>query len=151
MVMDIQELLSLKGIFLDVAAADKAALLRELARRAQAATQVPADRILAELVKREDLGSTGVGNGLALPHVRLPEIVRPSAFFIRLQRPIDFDAVDSQAVDLVVLLLLPKDPKLAQTALACMAKAFRDPERLAHVRGAANGYAILDALATNGP
>jgi PTS system nitrogen regulatory IIA component len=147
--MDIQELLSLKGVFLDVPATDRPTLLRELARSAEAATRVPAERIFAEVVKREDLGSTGVGNGLALPHVRLAEIARPSALFARLQRPIDFDAVDGQGVDLVVLLLLPNASKLAQSALACVAKAFRDPRRLEHVRQAANARAVLDALTAN--
>jgi nitrogen PTS system EIIA component len=95
-----------KGIFLDVAATDKPALLRELARRAEAGRRVPPERILAELVKREDLGSTGVGNGLAIPHARLSEVARPTALLFRLQRLIDFDAVDGQGVDLVVLLVL---------------------------------------------
>ncbi|MFM9848680.1 MAG: PTS sugar transporter subunit IIA [Hyphomicrobiaceae bacterium] len=147
--MDIQELLSPKGIFLDVPATDKPTLLRELARRAEAGTPVPAERILAELVKREDLGSTGVGNGLAIPHVRLAEVARPTALFVRLQRPIDFDAVDGQGVDLVVLLVLPNMPKLAQSALASVAKAFRDPRHLEHVRQAANARAVLDALAAD--
>jgi PTS system nitrogen regulatory IIA component len=146
--MQIQQLLSPKGIFLGVAAAGKAALLRELARRAEAVTHVPAERILAELVKREDLGSTGVGGGLAIPHVRLQEIAHPAALFARLQRPIDFDAVDGQSVDLVVLLVLPTASKLAQSALACVAKALRDPERLAHIRAAADPGAVLGALAS---
>jgi nitrogen PTS system EIIA component len=149
--MEIQELLSLKGIFLDVPAADKSTLLRELARRAESATLVSADRILAELVKREDLGSTGVGNGLAIPHVRLAEVARPTALFVRLRRPIDFDAVDGQGVDLVVLLILPNASKLAQSALACVAKAFRDPHRLEHIRQAANAHTILEALPAEMP
>ena len=144
--MEIQELLSLKTIFLDIAAADKATLLRELARRAQDIAHVPAERILAELMKREDLGSTGVGNGLAIPHVRLAEISRPSALFMRLRRPIAFEAVDGQEVDLVVLLVLPNASKLAQSALACVAKAFRDPRHLERARQAATVPAVLDAL-----
>jgi PTS system nitrogen regulatory IIA component len=148
--MEIQELLSLQAIVIDVAAADKPALLRDLARRAEAVTHIPAERILSGLVKREDLGSTGVGSGLALPHVRLAEITHPFALLARLQRPIDFDAVDGQDVDLVVLLLLPNAPKLAQSALASVAKAFRDPERLARIREAPNSYAVLDALIANG-
>lgn len=147
--MQIQDVLSPKSIFIDIAVADKPALLRELARRAEADTHVPAARILAGLLQREELGSTGVGNGLAIPHVRLAEIARPSAFLLRLRRAIDFDAVDGQDVNLVVLLLLPNAPKLAQSALACVAKALRDSRRLKQARQAATAPAMLEVLQSN--
>jgi PTS system nitrogen regulatory IIA component len=66
--MDIKDFLSPKHVLIDIRASDKASLLRELARLAAAALDLPADRISGELLKREELGSTGTGGGVAIPH-----------------------------------------------------------------------------------
>ena len=95
--MNIADFLSPTDVMIDVAAADKQKLLSELARKAAAIIDVPPEHILAELFKREELGSTGVGGGVALPHARFQQIAKPFGMFVRLRKPIAFDAVDGQA------------------------------------------------------
>jgi Phosphoenolpyruvate-dependent sugar phosphotransferase system, EIIA 2 len=86
------------------------------------------ERIAAEILKREELGSTGTGGGVAIPHARIQELNEPFGIFARLNRPIDFQAIDTRPVDLVFLLLLPGDPVGEQLkALATVARKLRDP------------------------
>jgi nitrogen PTS system EIIA component len=108
--MDIKEFLSPTDILVDVRASDKTRLLQELARRAAAALNLPAERISMEILKREELGSTGTGGGVAIPHARIHGLNRSFGILARLNRPIDFDAIDRRPVDLVFLLLLPDNP-----------------------------------------
>ena len=89
------------------ARSDKAGVLQELARRAGAALKIPAETISAALLKREQLGSTGMGDGIAIPHARVPGVKSPFGMLARLKQPVDFHAVDGQPVDLVFLLLAP--------------------------------------------
>ena len=96
---------------------------------------------------RDELGSTGVGNGVALPHARLVGLKTPFSLFARLRRAIDFEAIDDQPVDLVFLLLLPESENGEQlNALACAARALRDPEVLKQIRGAADPDALFRAI-----
>ena len=74
-----------------------------------AALGLPADQILDALLKREALGSTGTGGGIAIPHARLRGVSKPFGLLVRLARAIDFDAMDGRPVDIVCLLLLPTD------------------------------------------
>ena len=88
-----------------------------------------ADEVSEQITKREELGSTGVGNGVALPHARLRGLKVPFGLLARLRQGIDFAAIDDQPVDIVFLLLLPETADGAQlNALACVARAMRDPE-----------------------
>src|SRR6516164_5277610 len=126
--MRISELLSSADVISDVVFADKQKLLEELARRAAGPVDVQPELILSELIKREQLGSTGIGGGIAIPHARFHKVAKPLAIFVRLKMPIDFDAVDDQPVDAVVLLLLP-DAATGERlgALACIARKLREP------------------------
>src|SRR5262245_41945312 len=108
--MDIRDFLSPSHVRIDVRATDKAGLLKELANLAAKALNMAADRISTELFKREDLGSTGTGGGVAIPHARMPEVKNPFGLLLRLDRAINFDAIDGQPVDIVFLLLLPATP-----------------------------------------
>jgi PTS system nitrogen regulatory IIA component len=92
-------------------------LLKELADRAASSLSLPADRILSELLKRETLGSTGTGGGIAIPHARIPGLDKPFGILVRLRQPIDFNAIDSQPVDLLFLLLLPVTSDKEQPSL----------------------------------
>lgn len=113
----------------DVSAADKQQLLQQMARRAGAIVDVLPDRILSELIKREELGSTGMGGGVAIPHARFHQVAGPFGMLACLRKPIDFDAVDGKPVDIVFLLLLPEAPDGERLgALACIARKLRDPE-----------------------
>src|SRR5437867_4078837 len=103
--MNITEFLSPADALVDVAASDKPRLLRELADRAAAALGMPADKISEELSKREALGSTGTGGGVAIPHARIEGLKRPYGLLVRLKQKVDFTAIDGKPVDLVFLLL----------------------------------------------
>ncbi len=83
--------------------------IQELAARAAGLTGQSERDILEILQQRERLGSTGIGNGIAIPHGKLPKLERLFGLFARLDRPIDFEALDGQPVDLIFLLLNCKD------------------------------------------
>ena len=144
--MILAELIPPDRVFDRLRAADKPALLAELARRAGAALGLPAPGIAAAIAAREALGSTGVGAGIALPHARLPGLVAPAAFLARLERPLDFDAVDGRPVDLLVLLLSSPDDGGHLQALAALSRRLRDPPTAASMRKAPNGAAARDIL-----
>jgi len=145
--MKIADFLSPNDVMLDIAAADKQKLLSALSRKAGPIIDVRPERILAELEKREGLGSTGVGGGVALPHARFDQVGKPTGVFVRLRKPIAFDAVDGQPVDIVFLLLLPQTPDGDTLgALASIARKLRKPEITAALRGARDGAEIYRAL-----
>jgi nitrogen PTS system EIIA component len=145
--MKISDFLSPAHVMLDVRVSDKAGLLHELSRQAAAEMGLDRDETAAQIAKREALGSTGVGNGVALPHARLPGLKAPFGLFARLRRPIDFEAVDDQPVDIVFLLLLPETANGEQlNALACVARALRDPGTLRRIRDADNADALFKAI-----
>jgi nitrogen PTS system EIIA component len=146
--MNIRDFLSAKDVAIDVAVSNKKKLLLELARKAGARLQLPPEHILAELSKREELGSTGVGDGVAIPHARFSEMDRPFGMLFRLRQPIDFDALDGKPIDLVFLLLLPESSKGEQlSALACVARKLRSPAVTAALRKSANATEISRVLA----
>ncbi len=94
-------------IVINLEARDKSAVLDALANRASAVCGVEASLIALKLFEREEHGSTGIGNGIAIPHCRLPEMQNVCAFFAHLKTPVDFDAADGKPVDLIFLLLSP--------------------------------------------
>ena len=103
--------------------------LQELAARAAELTGQNERTIFEILLQREKLGSTGVGNGIAIPHGKLPKLDKLFGLFARLDRPIDFEALDGQPVDLVFLLLAPEGAGADHLkALARVARLLRDPE-----------------------
>jgi PTS system nitrogen regulatory IIA component len=149
--MKIRDVLSPTDVIIDVRANDKTRLLEQLSTQAAAKAGLPADEVAREIAKREELGSTGVGNGVALPHARLPNLKAPFGLLARLRHAIDFDAIDGEPVDIVVLLLLPETADRAQlNALACVARAMRDPETLQRVRTVADREALFRAIADSG-
>jgi PTS system nitrogen regulatory IIA component len=146
--MKIFDFLSAVDVKVDVAATDKKKLLAELASEAAAKIGIGADRIAAELLKREDLGSTGVGGGVAIPHARFAQAKTPFGMLVRLKKPVDYDAVDGKPVDIVSLLLLPEGSGGEQQlgALANIARKLRNPAITAALRRARDStdmYRIL--------
>jgi len=106
-----------------------------------------ANEVCTQIIKREELGSTGVGNGVALPHARLQGLTTPFGVFARLRHGIDFEAIDSQPVNIVFLLLLPDGTGASQlNALASVARALRDPETLQRIRSAADRDSLFQAI-----
>jgi PTS system nitrogen regulatory IIA component len=136
--MKLEEFLAPENVLIGVNAPDKGRLLAELS--ASAAERIGRDHveIAREVAKREELGSTGMGGGIAIPHARLAQLDRPFGLLARLKRPLDFDAVDAAPVDLVFLLLQPAASQSDLNALAAVARALRDTERLQKMRAAAS-------------
>jgi PTS system nitrogen regulatory IIA component len=145
--MKISDFLSPTQVMIDVKASDKSRLLEQLSTEAAAEAGLAVDEVVREIAKREELGSTGVGNGVALPHARLPSLRAPFALFARLRHGIDFDAIDGEPVDIVVLLLIPEAGDSAKNALACVARALRDTETLRKVRSAPDREALFRVIA----
>jgi PTS system nitrogen regulatory IIA component len=115
--------------------------------RAGEALNHDAERIAGNILKREELGSTGIGGGIAIPHARIEHLTMPFGVVARLRRPLDFDAVDGQPVDLVFLLLLPIAPASEQlNALAAVTRKLRNPNVLRDVRSAPDGARLYNAL-----
>jgi nitrogen PTS system EIIA component len=145
--MKIKAFLSAADVAIDVRAADKATLLKELAARAAAAVNLPVAMVAAEIEKRDDLGSTGIGRGVAIPHARLRDIAKPLGLLARLKSPIEFDAVDGQPVDLVFLLILPAASQLDQlNCLAAVARTLRDADTLRKMRTATTTTELYRAV-----
>jgi PTS system nitrogen regulatory IIA component len=149
--MKISDFLSPTDVALDVRVGDKPRLLQHLSAQAAAELSLNAEEVSSAIMKREELGSTGVGNGVALPHARLKDLKAPFGIFVRLRHAIDFEAIDDKPVDLVFLLLLPSAAHETQlNALACVARALRDPDTLHQVRGAPDQGALFQAIANSG-
>lgn len=126
---------------------NKKQVIQELAARAAELTGQNERAILEILMQREKLGSTAVGNGVAIPHGKLPKLGRLFGLFARLERPVDFEALDGQPVDLVFLLLAPESAGADHLkALARVARMLRDAEtarKLRESRDADAVYAVL--------
>ena len=145
--MNIKDFLAPADVIVATRAADKDQLLRELSRRAAATLGLDAEQVASEILKREQLGSTGMGEGIAIPHARIPKLDRPFGTLTRLKKAIDFAAIDEKPVDLVFLLLLPGATEGDQlNALASVARTLRDSEIATAIRGArddAEAYAAI--------
>jgi PTS system nitrogen regulatory IIA component len=149
--MKIRDVLSPTDIIIDARASDKTRLLKKLSTQAASKAGLAAEEVAREIAKREELGSTGIGNGVALPHARLRGLKVPFGLLARLREGIDFEAIDDRAVDIVFLLLLPETADRAQlNALACVARVMRDPESLQRVRTVADREALFRAIADSG-
>jgi len=133
-------------------AGSKKQALHDLA--SQAARLVGRDEreIFDTLLQRERLGSTGIGEGIAIPHGRLPKLDRLFGMFARLDRPIDFEAIDGEPVDILFLLLAPEGAGADHLkALARIARMLREPgihDRIRAARDASALYAVLTQDAT---
>jgi PTS system nitrogen regulatory IIA component len=148
--MDIRGLLSPADILVDLPAPDKSRLLSDLSTRAASTLQLDAGAIASQILKREALGSTGVGGGVAIPHARIPGLRRPFGVIARLRRPIAFDAIDEQPVDVVFLLLLPAAAEGEQlNALATVARKLRDKPTLRNIRTASDAATLYQAFMTD--
>src|SRR4051812_47589175 len=126
----------------------KKQVLQELAARAATLTGQNERAIFEILLQRERLGSTGVGNGIAIPHGKLPKLPKLFGLFARLDRPVDFEALDNEPVDLVFLLLAPEGAGADHLkALARVARLLRDPDTVHKLRQSRDAEAIYAVLA----
>ena len=147
--MDIKEFLSPTDALADFVTPGKVPLLQGLAQRASDSLKLPVELISSALLKREELGSTGTGGGIAIPHARIPGLNKPFGTLVRLRQPIDFDAIDDQPVDLLFLLLLPVTSNKEQlNALASVARILRSPESVRSLRRARDDADLFRVMAT---
>ena len=145
---DLSAILSVEAIDDDLVAANKKALIQQLAAAAGRLSGLPAKHIVACLNAREKLGSTGFGAGTAIPHAKLEGLTQVFGYFARLTQPIDFQAIDGLPVDLVFLLLSPPDAGADHLkALATVSRVFRDRQIVAKLRGARSKDALSALLA----
>ena len=140
----IAEFLPPANVFGDVAASGKVELLQVLSKRAAAVAKLPADAVAKAILKREGLGSTGTGEGIAIPHARFAELKKPLGLLARLRKAIDFDAIDGKPVDIVFLLLLPDADPL--NVLADVARRLRNPETVNSIRRADESTQMYRAI-----
>lgn len=130
-----------------VSASTKRQALGVAAEIAARAWRLKAPRIFDALIEREELGATGVGHGVAIPHAQVEGLDRVRGVFVRLRPPIDFGAVDDEPVDLVFALLSPPDSGSDQLrAMARVARALRSAELRTQLRRATGPDAILALL-----
>jgi PTS system nitrogen regulatory IIA component len=146
--MKIPDLLSPKDVMIDVRSSNKQLLLQQFAATAAASLGLPVDQVASYLLKREELGSTGIGKGVAIPHARLPDLKRPYGLLAKLKAPVEFDSIDGQAVDIVFVLLLPAAADSGQLGpLALVARTLRPAENLARLRAAKTAAELYAAIA----
>ena len=145
--MELIELLAPEAVLPSLRVHSKKQLLNELSARAAQLTGLPERRIFETLTERERLGSTGMGQGIAIPHGRLAGLPHIVGIFARLETPIAYDAIDDQLVDLVFLLLAPEDAGADHLkALARVSRLLRNQaatEKLRAAKTAEAVYAIL--------
>jgi len=150
--MDLSDLIEVSAIMPALKANSKKQLLQLLAEKAAAVTELPERVIFDTILQRERLGSTGVGNGIAIPHGKLSGVKKIVGVFARLESPVDFEALDDQPVDLVFLLLAPEGAGADHLkALSRIARVLRDNETVTKIRGTRDAsaiYALLSETAT---
>jgi|ERR1019366_5137141 PTS system nitrogen regulatory IIA component len=145
--MEIKEFLAPSDVFIGIRALNKTQLLEDLCRRAASILKVEAEKISADILKREELGSTGMGSGVAIPHARIADVKKPFGLLARLKSAIEYDAIDRQPVDLVFLLLLPTAPAGEQlNTLALVARRLRDANITRIARRATDASGLYAAV-----
>lgn len=146
--MDLGDLIGFDAVLPAVRAGNKKQILQELAARAARIMPLDERDVFERLVQRERLGTTAVGHGIAIPHATLDEVDHTFGVFARLERPIDFDAVDGQPVDLVVTLFSPTRAGADHLkALARVARVLREPSFAAKLRASRDPHALWALLA----
>jgi nitrogen PTS system EIIA component len=145
--MALAGLLHQNAIIPAMRANSKKQLLQELAAKASKLTGLPEREIFDVILQRERLGSTGVGNGIAIPHGKLSNLPSIVGIFARLDAPVDFEALDDQPVDLVFLLLAPEGAGADHLkALSRIARVLRDHDMVSRIRASNSASAIYTLL-----
>lgn len=144
--MEIRDLLQPEAVVSNLKVASKKQVLQEVAKAASRVTGINDRKIFETLLERERLGSTGVGGGIAIPHGKLSDLKHLYGVFARLERPVDFDSIDEQPVDLIFLLLAPEGAGADHLkALARVSRLLRDVSMCEKLRGteSADGLYML--------
>ena len=145
--MDLLNLLKPGAVKVFSGAASKKRLLHDVSDLFQSAYGIPSDVVLGALMERETLGPTGVGHGVALPHARLGDVNEVIGAFVLLEKPVDFEAIDRQPVDVAFSLLAPANAGVEHLkALALVSRTLRDQSVCSKLRrnpDASTLYTIL--------
>lgn len=150
--MRITDLLSAEDIALGERAGNKRSLIQDLAAQAAIRLGRPAEEVQAALEAREQLGSTALGRGVALPHARLQGEAPPLLLVTRLARPIDFEARDEEPVDLVFTVLWPEsEAEGFLPALSSLCRSLRNPQVLQRLRQASAPEDVVTLLRQAAP
>ena len=144
---DLSGLLKPDRVFVDLESSSKRQVLQTLAEELSASISVESGQILKALLEREKLGTTGIGDGLAIPHAKLDDLDEVVGCFVRLGEQVDFDALDEKPVDLVFCLLAPQDSGAEHLkALAKVARVFRDEQLCNQLRQNEKPSRLYDLL-----
>ncbi|MGD9869385.1 MAG: PTS IIA-like nitrogen regulatory protein PtsN [Hyphomicrobiales bacterium] len=145
--MDLGDLISPDAVVAELRAKSKKQALQALAETAADLTGLPEREIFDTLLQRERLGSTGIGQGVAIPHGKLASLKKITAIFARLAEPIDFEAVDGQPVDLVFVLLAPENAGADHLkALARISRLLRETSSMEKLRSSKDESALYSIL-----
>ncbi len=145
--MEISDLITLQSVDANLRASSKKQAIQDLARKAADIAGLHERAVFDVLMERERLGTTGVGNGIAIPHGKLAQLDKLHGMFARLETPIDFQAIDEQPVDLIFLLLAPESAGADHLkALARVSRLLRDKAMCEKLRGTDNNEALYALL-----
>ena len=145
--MEINDLLVPEGVVADLKATSKKQALQDLAKRAAEVSGLHERAIFDVLMERERLGTTGVGNGIAIPHGKLANLDRLHGLFARLEQPVDFHAIDERPVDLIFVLLAPENAGADHLkALARISRLLRNNGICDKLRGTDSAEALFAIL-----
>lgn len=147
--MNIADIISKDAVLDSVQASNKRELIQNMSNRIAALAGVDERVVFESIWERENLGSTGYGEGVAFPHARIEGLNEVCGLFARLEEPVDFDALDGKPVDLVFMLISPENSGADHlTALATLSRILKTEgscEKLRKARSANDLYAILNA------
>lgn len=145
--MDLSDLITPYGVIPSLKAKNKKQVLQDLSERAADLTGLDQREVFNTLLQRERLGSTGVGNGIAIPHGKMAALNHIIGLFARLDDPVDFDSIDEEPVDLIFLLLAPESAGADHLkALARISRLLREPSALEKLRASRDRSAIYAVL-----
>lgn len=145
--MQITEFIEPQRIHIGVKATSKKQVLEVLARNGSAETGLAERSIFDVLVERERLGTTGIGKKIAIPHGKIPQLSDLLGIFFRLDRPVDFDSMDDEPVDLIFLLLAPEGTGAEHLkALSKISRLLRDSDRCERLRKSDSNIEVFEIL-----
>ncbi len=144
--MKLSDVLAPENVVLDLDASSKGSLLRTLSAIAAKQLGISEAAIFTALNNREKLGSTGIGEGIAIPHAAVPDLKKPFALFARLSKPVDFEAIDENPVDIVAVLLVPVEKSSTKlNLLAGLARILRS-EKIKRIRSLAAASDVHETI-----
>ncbi len=143
--MNISQLITPETTFCNISLSSKKKILEKVSSELAKSIECPTEEIFESLLSREKLGSTALGNGIAIPHGRVKSCNHATAVFLLLDEPVDYDALDNQPVDIVFAIMVPEKADNEQLkCLAEIAKVLSNPSLVAQIRNAHCNAALLE-------